>query len=293
MKSVLYLGCPLGERAEAESQLALESVSVVWADNVTYALNELERRDMPVLLDLSRGAAALQVVRELRTQRAATLMFAVVDPRRPDLTTEAVLAGVADVFARPLGGRRVANAIARELAYESRHAENAGEAIAGDLYSHSPAMREVMALVGRAAATRAGVLVRGEEGTGRRVVSRAIHNLQPGPSGAFVSIDCAAYDTEKLDIELFGTSGRSHASDRPSHGLERLARNSRVHAARGGTLYLQNIVEAPTRVQARLARVLRDREAVCPESGETIAVDVRPMPRARRYCHGAARARRA
>ena len=47
-------------------------------------------------------------------------MFAVVDARRPDLTTEAVLAGMADVFARPLGGRRVANAIERELKYEAR-----------------------------------------------------------------------------------------------------------------------------------------------------------------------------
>ena len=75
---------------------------------------------MPVLLDLSRGAAALQIAREIRTQRASTLMFAVVDARRPDLTTEAVLAGMADVFARPLGGRRVANAIERELKYEAR-----------------------------------------------------------------------------------------------------------------------------------------------------------------------------
>src|SRR5205823_5101534 len=78
------------------------------------------RRDLPVLLDLSRGDAALQSAREIRHQRAATLMFAVVDARRPDLTTEAVLAGMADVFARPLGGRRVACAIEREQQYESR-----------------------------------------------------------------------------------------------------------------------------------------------------------------------------
>src|SRR5204862_4190047 len=127
---------------------------------MTAALAELKRRDMPVLFDLTRGVAALQTAHDLRQQRPNTLAFAVVDPRRPDLTTEAVLSGVADVFARPLGGRRVANAIERELAYESRHQENAGEEIAGDLYSHSPSMREVMSLVARAAAMRAGVLVR-------------------------------------------------------------------------------------------------------------------------------------
>jgi len=111
MKSVLYLGCPGPERADTERLPSAANVSVIWADNVAYALNELQRHDVPVLLDLSRGAAALQNAREIRNHRASTLMFAVVDARRPDLTTEAVLAGMADVFARPLGGRRVANAI--------------------------------------------------------------------------------------------------------------------------------------------------------------------------------------
>ena len=114
-KSVLYLGCPPPERSEAEKQLSAVDVSIVWAENASLALTELQRRNMPVLLDLSRGAAALQFAREIRTQRSSTLMFAVVDARRPDLTTEAVLAGMADVFARPLGGRRVVNAIEREL----------------------------------------------------------------------------------------------------------------------------------------------------------------------------------
>src|SRR5439155_4330632 len=131
--------------------------SVIWADNVACALSELQRQDLPVLLDLSRGAAALQHARDIRNQRGSTLMFAVVDARRPDLTTEAVLAGVADVFARPLGGRRVANAIDRELKYESREPGHAG-GNSHDLYSHAPAMRDVMAVVSRAATMSAGVL---------------------------------------------------------------------------------------------------------------------------------------
>jgi DNA-binding NtrC family response regulator len=53
-----------------------------------------------------------------------------------------------------------------------------------------------------------------------------------------------------------------HGSD--SHGLEKISRQGRLHSAMGGTLYLKNIAEAPTRVQSRLARLLRDREAVWP-----------------------------
>jgi len=284
LKSVLYLGCPSSERADTEKVLASANVAVVWADNVSYALNELRRHDMPVLLDLSRGAGALQVAREIRTERASTLMFAVVDARRPDLTTEAVLAGVADVFARPLGGRRVANAIDRELAYESRRTALGGNGSShdDDLYSHSVAMRDVMAVITRAAAMRAGVLIRGEEGTGRQIVARAIHLAQNGNGGggSFVALNCAAHDAEELDVELFGATARmpSHGNgDQLSRGLERVSRTSRLFESLGGTLYLQNVADAPTRVQARLARLLRDREAVLAETGDAINFDIRPM----------------
>jgi len=275
MKAVLYLGCPILERADTEKQLAAARVSIVWADSVAHALNELNRRDLPVLLDLSRGASALQAARDLRAQRSATLIFAVVDERRPDLTTEAVLEGMADVFARPLGARRVLNAIARELAYESRE-DRSFEAIRGDLYMQSPSMRDVSALIARAATMRAGVIIRGEEGTGREIVARAIHGARPSPAGAFVKIDCATMDAEQLDAALFGSTQRSANGD-ASRGLQRVSRGSRLYAAHGGTLYLQNVAEAPARAQARLARVLRDREAILSETADVVDLDVRPI----------------
>jgi len=274
MKSVLYLGCPLAERADAERQLGIADVSVVWADNISYALTELERREMPVLLDLSRGASALQIARELRTQRASTLMFAVVDNHRPDLTTEAVLTGMADVFARPLGGRRVANAIDRERQFEMQKLDPGFDAHHPDLYTHSPAMLEVMTVVTRASAMRAGVLIRGEEGTGRQIAARAVH-AQNGAAGAFVAIDCAAHDGDDLDDALFGRAARSRHGEGPD--LERVGERGALYRARGGTIYFQNVAEAPARVQARVARVLRDREAVFAETGQPIDFDVRPM----------------
>jgi DNA-binding NtrC family response regulator len=138
-------------------------------------------------------------------------------------------------------------------------------------------MRDVMALIARAATMRAGVLIRGEEGTGRQVTARAIHNAQAQARGPFVRVDCAAYEGDQLDVELFGVADRSSNPDHPTRGLEKVSRQSRLFEARHGTLYLQNVAEAPMRVQARLARLLRDREAVLVESGETISLDVRPM----------------
>jgi two-component system nitrogen regulation response regulator NtrX len=276
MKSVLYLGCPPHERPDTKEALGAADVSVVWADTVAVALGELQRHDMPVLLDLSRGAAALQSARDIRSHRASTIIFAVVDARRPDLTIEAVLAGMADVFARPIGGRRVANAIDRELHYDARRV-GAPHGNGDDLYAHSSAMRAVTTLIARAATMRAGVLIRGEAGTGRRLAARAIHTAQNAAGGAFVAVNCAACESEQLDAELFGSAARSPNAEDRSGGLERLSRRSRLHDALGGTLYLQNLAEMPTRVQARLARVLRDREVTVVETVETIGCDVRPM----------------
>jgi two-component system nitrogen regulation response regulator NtrX len=191
----------------------------------------------------------------------------------------------------------VANAIERELAYDARPVNGRGNADGArafsranaDLYSHSPSMLDVMTLISRAAAMRAGVLVRGEDGTGRQVAARAIHIQQGGEESAFVAIDCAAYDGDELDAALFGSpnghaakSERANGNDRGSgsesvRGLERVSRNSRLHDALGGTLYLQHVADAPARVQVRLARVLRDREAVLAETGDAIGLDVRPM----------------
>ena len=92
-----------------------------------------------------------------------------------------------------------------------------------------------------------------------------------------MSVDCAACDGDELDAELFGPPGARPERRRRSKGLERVSRQARLHEARGGTLYLQNVAEAPTRVQARLARLLRDREAIIAETGETAGFDVRPM----------------
>jgi two-component system nitrogen regulation response regulator NtrX len=151
-------------------------------------------------------------------------------------------------------------------------------------------MRDVTTLIARAGAMRAGVIVRGEEGTGRQVVARAIHEHQCAIGAAFVAVDCAAYDADELETVLFGAAERSRAdaaSDKGRSGsrhgpdairdLERVSRGSRLHDALNGTLYIRNVAEAPTRVQGRLARVLRDREAVLAETGALIGLDVRPV----------------
>jgi DNA-binding NtrC family response regulator len=139
------------------------------------------------------------------------------------------------------------------------------------LFTKSAAMRDVAAFVERAGAARAGVIILGEDGTGRSVVAHAIHDRQTQRPGPFVTVDCGAFEAADLEAALFGgTPG-------DMQDLERVARGSLVDRANGGTLYLQNVSEASARVQAKLARILRDCEARSVESGSRVPIDVRPM----------------
>jgi two-component system nitrogen regulation response regulator NtrX len=185
---------------------------------------------------------------------------------------------MADLFARPILGRRVANAIARELGYETRaQMGRAADPRAQDLYAIAPAMREVMNVIVRTADSRSGVLIRGEDGSGRQLVARTIHAEAARANGAFVTIDCAAFDLDDLEFQLFGRAGLAGGRSGAGHLPEPISRDSLVYAANGGTLYLQNIVEAPTRIQNRLARLLRDREAVVADVSEPVGLEVRAM----------------
>ena len=139
-------------------------------------------------------------------------------------------------------------------------------------------MREVTALIAHAATQRAGVIVRGEEGTGARSLPGPFTNAQTSSrQGAFVR-STAQPTTPGSSTQSFSARRRArHTAMQAVHELERVSRHSRIYEAREGTLYLQHVAEAPTRVQARLARVLRDREVVLVETGEATSLDVRPM----------------
>jgi DNA-binding NtrC family response regulator len=272
--TILYLGCPQAARGEVEKQLAALRVNVAWADSSLAALAELQRRDLPVLADFSRGGAILEPLRELRAKHPAMLLLAIVDHSRPDFASDAVLAGAADVLTPPVDARRLMRTLERERAYASFQLPSPQTDV-DELYYLSPAMRELRSHMAAAALTRAGVLICGDRGTGRETVARTLHAaaraLRPG---RFVSVDCGALEAERLGVDLFGVAPRTE-EHLPARGLERVSRTARLYEALGGTLYLRNLPEAPTRVQRRLARILRDREAVLIESGEIITLDVR------------------
>jgi DNA-binding NtrC family response regulator len=143
------------------------------------------------------------------------------------------------------------------------------------IIARSTAMQRVLESVARAVQHGRGVIISGEAATGREMIARAIHAR--GRRGApFVVSDCARVSPQQLEWELFGPQPIRSAPRTADngHALERFTSNSRLAQALGGTLFIRRIVDMPAPLQARLARLHRDGQAVLVERGEVVAFDV-------------------
>jgi two-component system response regulator AtoC len=149
------------------------------------------------------------------------------------------------------------------LSREAHGAFNYG-AIIGD----SPGLREVLARVEQVAQTASTVLLRGETGTGKELVARAIHINSPREARPFVRVNCAALASGVLESELFG-----HEKGAFTGAVAR--RPGRFELADGGTLFLDEVGDLPLDVQVKLLRVLQEREFERVGGLETLKVDVR------------------
>src|SRR5436309_18440 len=127
--------------------------------------------------------------------------------------------------------------------------------------------QRVIDLVARVANSQANVLIRGESGTGKEMVARLIHGNSPRKDGPFVAINCAALPETLLESELFGIE-RGVAT-----GVE--ARPGKFELARGGTVFLDEVGDIPLALQAKLLRVLQEREIEKLGGRRRIPIDVR------------------
>jgi two-component system response regulator HydG len=133
---------------------------------------------------------------------------------------------------------------------------------------NSPAMHEVIKACQAIAPTNATVLILGETGTGKELIARAIHNNSPRKNKPFAPLNCTAFNENLLDDELFGHEVGAFT------GADKM-RKGRFEYANGGTLFLDEIGDMPLTLQAKLLRVLENREVFRIGSNEPIKVNVR------------------
>ena len=181
------------------------------------------------------------------------------------------LGSLAALAAPALEGSRRFRALAADLdrLREENRSLKGTTAVDELLVGDSPAMRRAKELVARAAASRVNVLITGESGTGKELAARLLHTGSPRRDGPFLALNCAAMPESLLESELFGIEkGVATGVD---------ARPGKFELASGGTMFLDEIGDTPLAIQAKLLRVLQEREIERVGGRSRIPVDVRVL----------------
>ena len=137
-----------------------------------------------------------------------------------------------------------------------------------NLLGESPAIVSVLQFIAKAAPSSSTILIHGESGTGKELVARAIHSNSPRSNGPFVAINCAALTETLLESELFG-------HERGAFTGAVAQKKGRLEEAQGGTVFLDEVGEMAPGLQAKLLRVLQEREFQRVGGTRTIKVDIR------------------
>ena len=250
--------------------------ATVCPDGAT-ALAALDRTSYDcVIVDLDMpGAGGLEVVARLRESAPDTEAVILTGKSSVESAVAAVRHGVSDYLTKPCKlvelqavlerVRRKRELTTRLKALERRVRQAEGET---RLVGESPALDQVRRLIARVAASEATVLVRGETGTGKELVARAIHEGSNRAGGPLVAVNCGALPEHLVESELFGhRKGAFTGAEEHRAGL--------FEVADGGTLFLDEIGELPKHLQSRLLRVLESGEVRRVGDNQPITVNVR------------------
>jgi NtrC-family two-component system response regulator AlgB len=250
------MGCEV--RAAATAEAALREMA--------HAVFEL------AFVDLRLGTdSGLDLLPRMLAADAGVAIVMITAYAEVATAVEAVKRGAWDFLPKPFSPaqiRHLVDKLAERRTLTARMSDLESQVPESDFSSRSPRMVSVMETAARVAATDAGVLLRGENGTGKGVLARMIHARSKRADRPFVTVNCPALSEELLASELFGHArGAFTGAVRDQPG--------RVETAQGGTLFLDEIGDLPPPLQAKLLRVLQDREFERVGESETRRADVR------------------
>jgi DNA-binding NtrC family response regulator len=258
------VGRSLGmECLEAENGSAALSIAASTAPDV-------------ILVDLMMPEMdGIELLRELKNRLPASEISMMTGHASVETAVRAMRAGAYDYLSKPFRIDELKLLLQRMmekvgLVQENRFLRERVKSDAGlsAIVGNSAAMQDVLRVIARLRDTRTPVLITGESGTGKELVARAIHFRTGEPKRPFVAVDCGALVPSLIESELFGHErGAFTGADRAKDGL--------FVAANGGTLFLDEIGELPLEMQAKLLRVLQEREVRPVGSNKSAKVDVR------------------
>lgn len=255
-----------------------EGCSVVEADNGDAALELLTSGEFHIaFLDIRMpGPSGLELLDQVRASGASTAIVIMTAQNTFANAVDAMKRGALDYLTKPFGmaevkaltqkaiRTRALEQEVRELRLRMGKQTIPGERIVGK----SPQMLEVFKTIGRVSGRDISVLITGESGIGKDLVAQAIHAASARSTGAFVAVNTAAIPRDLLESELFG-------HERGSFTGAVASRVGRFQEASGGTLFLDEIGDMSPDLQAKLLRVLQNREVTPVGSTRAQSVDIR------------------
>jgi DNA-binding NtrC family response regulator len=243
----------VGTAEEAMHWLASHSVDVVLTD-----------------LELP-GLSGLDFLTWCQQKQPEVMTIALAEPGQLEPAVQAVKRGATEVFTKPVSAEALAtvlDAAANRAAQRQQAAHQLAANRAPHLIAKSAKMRKLLDQATAIAPFNTTVLVTGESGTGKELIARTIHEHSARRQGSFVALNCAAIPDQLLEDELFGHVKGAFTGAQTT-------REGRFELAHGGTLFLDEIGDMSLPLQAKLLRVLQEREFEKLGSSRTVKVDVR------------------
>src|SRR6185437_3118374 len=209
---------------------------------------------------------------KLRAAQADLIVIMMSGNATIETAVNATKAGAHDFIEKPLSGDKLLITVQNALAYARLRGENArlrGRVQADfAMIGKGAAMRAIFDKVAKTAPSTGRVLITGENGTGKELVARAIHEHSKRKDGPFVKVNCAAIPSELIESELFG-----HEKGAFTGATQQ--RRGKFELADGGTLFLDEVGELPLEAQAKLLRVLQEHEFERVGGARSLHTDVR------------------
>ena len=276
MRRILIVDDEQGIRAALGQLLEFEGYEVRAVANAVDGITEYQRwKPQLVFLDVKMaGIDGIEALKRLKEIDPAAVVVMISGHATIQTAVEATQLGAYDILEKPLDTDRILVTLRNALQHLDLHEENARlrETIASrfEIVGRSYAIRAVTDKIERVAKTPARVLISGENGTGKELVARAIHQQSQRADGPFVEVNCAAIPSELIESELFGHMKGSFTGAVAD-------RAGKFEQADGGTLFLDEVGDMSMAAQAKVLRVLQDGVVTRIGGSKPVQVDVRVL----------------
>jgi len=265
------------QRKMLQANLSLDGYQVFEADDGTSAINRVSEEFFDIILMDNRMSQmdGIDALREIKKISPGIPVIIITAYASVETAVQALQAGAHDYLTKPLDIDELRFKVQQSLEFwrlkednilQKRRIENLFDATR--IVGRSQKMKDVLETVAMVAPTEASVLILGESGTGKELIANALHQGSTRSDKRFIKVNCAALPETLLESELFG-----HEKGAFTGAIGR--RPGRFELADGGTIFLDEIGEMSLATQAKLLRVLQEREFEPLGSTKTVKVDIR------------------